>query len=97
MKAYHFFDVAMFNLFSKETAVITPQQQQIGIDSKDLEPITMCELIQPNYYKRFQKILIQHEGVKRQRGRAYGEDLFFEKFVEDKSMNAYYNAEMRIY
>lgn len=90
MRAYHFLDVEKFNLLDENNKkVLTPQQASIG--GVDAEPVSEISLITKTYYKGFYKLNLKHEQVKRKNGRAYGEDAVFSKYVENKSMNAYYH------
>ena len=95
MKAYHFFDVASFTLLDNKTNVATPQQLTIQ-DQQDSEPLSKMELLQRGYYKSFDKFIISHEKIKRKSGRAYGEDLIFDKFVENNNVTGYYNEESKL-
>jgi hypothetical protein len=100
LRAYHFLDVEKFTVFDglKEEAIIsTHQQQELNIENTNSEPRSDLKLIKRGYYKGFDKYIIIHEKIKRKKGRAYGEDLFFNHFVENLSMNAYYNAKEKIF
>ncbi len=70
---------------------IKTTEQQLAMDGVDAQPKSSIKLIKRDYYKGFDKYIIHHEKVKRKYGRAYGEELFFNKFVESSSMNVYYN------
>ncbi|APQ59803.1 hypothetical protein PPOLYM_02572 [Paenibacillus polymyxa] len=95
MRAYHFLDVEKLDLFGEYNEVMTPQQ--LSMDShQDSEPSSKIKLITTQYYRGFQKLIIIHEDVKRKSGRAYGEDAFFDRFIENKSINGYYNPELKI-
>lgn len=99
MKAYHFLDVAKFSLFdglTEGTIKSTQQQQQLAVGTNS-EPRSDMKLIKRDYYKGFDKYIIIHEKIKRKSGRAYGEDIFFNHFVENLSMNAYYHNDEGIF
>lgn len=98
MRSYHFLDVQKFTLFDNipEGEVISTYQQ-MSIEGDDSQPTSSIKLIKRNYYKGFDKYIIHHEKVKRKKGRAYGEDIIFNSFVETMSMNAYYNAEYELF
>lgn len=97
MKSYHFLDVINFNLFNDrpEEHVITTSAQ-LATDGTDDQPSSSMKLIRRNYYKGFDKYIIHHEKIKRKRGRAYGEDLFFDSFVETTSMSAYFSPQLKL-
>lgn len=97
MKSYHFWDVRNFTIFdNKDEGSIVSTKSQIAIEGSDDEPRSSMKLIKRNYYKGFDKFIINHEKINRKRGRAYGEDFFFNSFVESLSMNAYYNQELNL-
>lgn len=96
MRAYHFLDVEKFTIFDDKDEVLTPQQMSMVNDKEDLEPVSKMKLISRQYYKGFHKLIITHEDVKKKSGRAYGEDQFFEHFVENKTLNGYYSPEMKL-
>lgn len=94
MKAYHFWDIHRFDilrLLDGNGELTTEQQLSIG--DEDDEPRSVIKFIKKQYYKGFDKYIINHEKVKRKYGRAYGEDLLFNRFIESNSMNAYYHPE----
>lgn len=98
MKSYHFWDVKEFSLFNeKEEGAIITSMQQLSVDGNDDEPISSIKLIKRAYYKGFDKFIIHHEKIKRKQGRAYGEDLLFNQFVESNSLNGYYNPELKLF
>lgn len=93
MKSYHFLDVTNFELFdNKPEGKVITTKKQLAVDGSDDEPSSSIKLIKRDYYRGFDKYIINHEKVKRKKGRAYGEDLFFNSFVESVSMNVYYNT-----
>ncbi|MCK1986252.1 MULTISPECIES: hypothetical protein [Peribacillus] len=98
MKAYHFLDVETLTLFDdvqEGTAVST--EQQLAAEKSDDQPISTLQLIKRDYYSGFDKYIIKHEKIKRKQGRAYGENLIFNQFVENHSMNAYYNSSKKLF
>jgi hypothetical protein len=97
MKAYHFLDVDRFSLFdNKSENTVISTQQQLSTDQIDNEPRSDLKLIKRSYYKNFDKYIVNHEKIKRKQGRAYGEDLIFNQFIENVSMNVYYHPKMKI-
>lgn len=96
MRAYHLFDVETFEIINEgNTNVVTPQQT--SIEQGDAEPLSELSLTTVNYYKGFQKMVVKHEQTRRKSGRAYGEDILFNKFIENKSMNAYYSPKHNLF
>lgn len=97
MKSYHFLDVQSFSLFiDKEEGDIISIEKQLTLDGEDDQPDSSLKLIKRQYYKGFDKYIIHHERIKRKQGRAYGENLIFNSFIENVSMNAYYNEELNL-
>lgn len=96
MRAYHFFDVETFDIIDHEhRRTVTPQQTTLA--NGDAEPVSEISLTTTEYYKGFQKLVIKHEQTRRKSGRAYGEDTIFNGYVENKSMNAYYSPELKLF
>lgn len=97
MRSYHFLDVINFNLFEdKPEEFVLSTTSQLATDGIDDQPSSSMKLIKRDYYRGFDKYIIHHEKIKRKKGRAYGEDLFFNSFVESTSMNAYLNKEFNL-
>ena len=100
MKSYHFLDVETFSIFDnvEVETVINPISTQGAIDGNpDFQlPQTHIRYINSNYYKGFNKFIIHHEKIKHKQGRALGEEVIFNAFVETKDMNAYYNPELQL-
>lgn len=98
MKAYHFFDIIKFTLFDdKEEGEIISLEKQLSIDGKDYHPDSSLKLIKRNYYEGFDKFIIHHERVKKKNGRAYGDSIIFNSFIENFSLNAYYNKDLSLF
>lgn len=98
MRSYHFLDIENFNLFEEEPeGTIKTTDQQLAFGDVDDQPRSSIKLIKRDYYKGFDKYIIHHEKVKRKQGRAYGEDLIFNKYVESNSMNGYVNEEIGLF
>jgi hypothetical protein len=95
MRAYHFLDVDKFDLFSGGKTTVSTAQQ-LTIQQEDAEPKSEMKLTTSDYYKGFQKYVIVHERLKKKEGRAYGEDILFTTFIENKSMNAYYHPGLKL-
>lgn len=97
MKSYHFLDVLKFSLFTdKNEEDVISLEKQLAIGGEDYTPDSSFKLIKRKYYKNFDKFIIHHERIKRKQGRAYGEDLIFNSFIENVSMNAYFNKELNL-
>src|SRR5690625_5149853 len=97
MKSYHFWDVTNFSLFAdKNEGEIVSTSNQLAVEGSDDQPGSSIKLIKGDYYKGFDKYIIHHEKINRKRGRAYGEDFFFDSFVESVSMNAYFNSKLSL-
>ncbi|MCZ0757039.1 hypothetical protein [Anoxybacillus sp. J5B_2022] len=95
MRAYHFLDVETLELFTNGVTSVSTAQQ-LSIEQEDNEPKSEMRLTTLDFYRGFQKYVIVHERVKRKEGRAYGEDLLFTQYIESKSMNAYYNPQIKL-
>lgn len=93
MRAYHFLDIEKFTLFNNNETNMISTSQQLTLGDVDNEPQSTMKLITKNYYRGFEKYIINHERIKRKQGRAYGEDILFKQFIENKSMNAYFHPE----
>lgn len=93
MRAYHFLDIQKFSLFDKPENNEISTSQQLTLENVPKEPQSTMKLITKNYYKGFEKYIINHERIKRKQGRAYGEDILFNQFIENTSMNAYFHPE----
>lgn len=86
-----------FNLFEdKPEEFVISTASQLATDGIDDQPSSSMKLIKRDYYKGFDKYIIHHEKIKRKKGRAYGEDLFFNSFVESTSMNVYLSKEFNL-
>lgn len=85
----------MFDGKDEETIITT--EQQLAMGGNDDQPKSSLKLIKRDYYKGFDKYIIHHEKIKRKQGRAYGEDQFFNHFVENVSMNVYFNKKYSLF
>lgn len=98
MRSYHFFDVQYFTLFDeREEGDTVSTIQQLSLEGNDDEPVSSIKLIKRDYYRGFDKFIIHHEKIKKKRGRAYGEDLFFNQYVETNSLNGYYHPNLSLF
>lgn len=87
-----------FTLFDNQPEnTVKSTKQQLATEGNDSQPSSSIKLIKRSYYKGFDKYIIYHEKVKRKQGRAYGEDLIFDRFVERSSMNAFFNNEYSLF
>lgn len=98
MKAYHFLTTEKFELFNdKKEGTLVSTNQQLSSEGSDTEPRSYIKLIKRDYYRGFDKFIINHEKVKKKKGRAYGQDMFFNQYIENESMNAYYNQSKKLF